>query len=88
MFDGDSTKSAVVLRVNMRCTPCAAVSQTSNGCGHTINKERNQRISSIGWVIHRAGHVNPQYDFRFDRISIKHHLTGKARLISNSTKSQ
>ena len=54
----------------------------------TINKEKNQRISSIGWVIRRDGHVNPQYDCGFGRISIKHHLTGKARLIFNSTKSQ
>ena len=55
----------------------------------TINKEKNQRISSIGWVNRRAGHVNPQYDCEFGRISIKHHhLTGKARLIFNSTKSQ
>ena len=53
-----------------------------------INKEINQRINSIGWVIRRAGHVNPQYDCGFDRIPIKHHLTGKARLIFNSTKSQ
>ena len=68
----------------MRCTPCAAISQTSNGCGH--NKEMNQSIGSIGWVIRRAGHVNPQYDCRFGRILIKH--TGKARLIFNFTKPQ
>ena len=48
----------------------------------------NQRIGSIGWVIRRAGHVNPHYDRGFGRIAIKHHLTGKARLIFNSTKSQ
>ena len=54
----------------------------------TINKEKNQRINSIGWVICRAGHVKPQYDCGFGRISIKHHLTGKARLIFNSTESQ
>ena len=35
-FDCDSTKSVAVLRVNIRCMPCAAVSQTSNDCGRNL----------------------------------------------------
>ena len=36
----------------------------------------------------KGGHVNPQYHCGFGRIAIKLQLTGKSRLIFNSTKSQ
>ena len=83
MFDDNSTKSAVVLRVNMRCMLCVAMSQTSKRLWTQSSKKcwLEQRASKAG-----KGHVNPQYNYGLGRIIIKHHLTGKAHLISNSTK--
>ncbi len=83
MFDDNSTKSVVVLRVNMRCTLCVAMSQTSKRLWTQSSKKcwLEQRAGKAG-----KGHVNPQYNYGLGRIIIKHHLTGKARLISNSTK--
>ena len=84
MFDENSTKSAVVLRVNMRWTLFVATGPTSNTCGH---KEGQLTVLHAGKCHIGGGHVNPQYDSGFARIFIKHHLTGKARFIFNSTKS-
>ena len=59
----------------MRCTLCVATSQTSNSCGHKKGPSEDRGRVILG------GHVNPQYDYGFGRILIKHHLPGKARLI-------
>ena len=45
------------------------------------------RSTKNGEGVILGGHVNPQYDYGFGRIPIKLHLTGKALLICNSTKS-
>ena len=50
-FDDNPTKSAVVLRVNIRCTLRAAVSQTSTKVVDTITPvTKNTRAGFLSWV--------------------------------------